>query len=253
VDAFTKFVWLLTVREATSRATIKVLREHIFANFPVPEIIVSENAQCFTSWEFRNFCFDMAISHVTTSPYHPSLSHAERFNKNLRVALIAYHSSAQDTWDIQLHWLQLAFNTAEHESTKTSSFVVMFPFCAGSPLVNKWKIHELLPEKSNPRVLRSRWNNVRRNLVRSRDIVAQRYNQNRRPSTFLAGDLVYYKNHPIGSAGKHVSAKLMPLFKGPYKIQSYLTPVTVRLADPVTGRWITRAHVSFLKPGTADT
>jgi hypothetical protein len=62
------------------------------------------------------------------------------------------------------------------------------------------------------------------------------------------GDWVYYKNHPIGSAGKPIAAKLMPRFKGPYKIQAYLTPVTVRLSDPVTNRWITRAHVSFLKP-----
>jgi hypothetical protein len=253
VYAFTKFVWLLPVKEATSKAIIKFLREHIFSSFSVPEILVSDIAQCFTSREFQNFCLDMAIFHITSSPYHPQPSHAERFNKNLRAALIVYHSSVQSTWDTQLHWLQLAFNTAEHESTKSSPFVVMFPFRAGSPLVNKWKIHELLPERSNNRVLRNRWNNVRRNLVRSRDIVAQRYNQNRRPSTFIAGDIVYYKNHPISSAGKHVSTKLMPRFKGPYKIQSYLTPVTVRLADPMTGRWITRAHVSFLKPGTADT
>jgi hypothetical protein len=171
--------------------------------------------------------------------------------KNLRAALIAYHSNAQDIWDTQLSWLQLAFNTAEHESTKSSPFVVMFPFRAGSPLLNKWKIQELLPERGSPRVLCSRWNKVRDNLIKSRNTVERRYNQNRRPSDFRAGNLVFYKNHPISSAGKHVTAKLMPRFKGPYKIQSYLTPVTVRLADPVTGRWVTRAHVSYLKPSSA--
>jgi hypothetical protein len=72
--------------------------------------------------------------------------------------LIAYHSDAQDTWDQHVPWLQLAFNTAEHESTKVPPFAVMFPFRASSPLLNKWKIHELLPEKCNPRSLRERWN-----------------------------------------------------------------------------------------------
>jgi transposase InsO family protein len=248
VDAFTKFVWLLPVREATSKATMRALKEHIFASFSVPETIVSDNAQCFISREFQDFCFGMGMRHVTTSPYYPQPSHAERFNKNLRAALIAYHSRSQDTWDTQLHWLQLAFNTAEHEATKAAPFAVMFPFRAGSPLLNKWKIHELLPERVNPRVLRGRWNNVRENLVRSKDIMARRYNQDRSPSRFVVGDLVYYKNHPISSAEKHIAAKLMPRFKGPYKIQEYLTPVTVRLSDPVTNRWITKTHVSFLKP-----
>jgi transposase InsO family protein len=115
VDAFSKFVWLFPLREATSKATVRVLKERIFANFSVPEVLVSDNARCFTSAEFRRCCFDLGIKHVTTAPYHPAPSHAERFNKNLRAALIAYHSEAQDSWDHNLHWLQLAFNMAEHE------------------------------------------------------------------------------------------------------------------------------------------
>jgi hypothetical protein len=45
----------------------------------------------------------------------------------------------------------------------------------------------------------------------------------------------------------------MPRYRGPYRIDLVLTPVTVRLVDTVTGRWVTKAHVSFLKPGTAGT
>ena len=45
VDAFTKFVWLIPVREATSDVTIKALRQLIFSTFSVPEIIVSDNAK----------------------------------------------------------------------------------------------------------------------------------------------------------------------------------------------------------------
>jgi transposase InsO family protein len=171
VDAFSKFVWLIPLREATTKATVKALKERIFSSFSVPEVIVSDNAQCFTSREFRNFCFESGIRHVTTSPYHPQPSYAERFNKNLRAALIAYHSNAQNTWDRNLTWLQLAFNTADHESTKATPFTVIFPFRSGSPLINHWKINYLLPEKCNQRVLRKRWNMVKQNLLRSRDVV----------------------------------------------------------------------------------
>jgi hypothetical protein len=117
----------------------------------------------------------------------------------------------------------------------------MFPFRAGSPLLNKWKIQELLPEKCTPRLLQKRWNAVRQNLRKSRN-VERRYNQNRVPTPFRLGDLVFYKNHPISSAGKHISAKLMPRYRGPFKIDSFLTPVTVRLVDSVTGRYVTRAR-----------
>ena len=169
VDAFSKFVWLVPLCEATTKATIEALTQRIFASFSVPEIIVSDNAQCFTSHEFKQFCFEMGIKHVTTSPYYPQPSHAERINKNLRAALIAYHSDAHMTWDKQLYWLQLSFNTAEHEITKATPFEVIFPFRAGSPLLHKWNIFELLPEKSNKANLKRKWAMVKQNLVNSRN------------------------------------------------------------------------------------
>jgi hypothetical protein len=49
VDVFSKFVWLIPVREATTKATVKALKERIFSIFSVTEVIVSDNARCFTS------------------------------------------------------------------------------------------------------------------------------------------------------------------------------------------------------------
>jgi transposase InsO family protein len=83
VDAFTKFVWMTPLRQATTAAAIKALKTTIFSSFSVPEILVSDNAQCFVAREFKQFCFDLGIRHVTTSPYYPQPSHAERFNRNL--------------------------------------------------------------------------------------------------------------------------------------------------------------------------
>jgi hypothetical protein len=249
VDAFLKFVWLIPVRESTTRATIKALRERIFSTFSVPEKIVSDNAQCFVSREFRHFCFEMGVKHVTTSPYYPQPSHAERFNKNLRAALIAYHREAHDMWDQNLPWLQLAFNSAEHEATKACPFNVMFPFKCGSPLINRWSIKDLLPAKWTKTQLQQLWSRVRQNLVKSRDRMELRYNRNRLPQPFKVGDIVYYKNHPLSNAGRHLTAKLMPRYKGPFKIKCFLTPVTVRLVMPNSNRFVTRAHVSQLKQG----
>jgi hypothetical protein len=115
VDAFTKFVWIFPVREASTATTVRALNS-IFATFGLPEILVSDNATQFTSRNFRRFCFARGIRHVTTTPYYPHLSHAERFNRNLRAALIAYHHQDHSQWDENLTWLQFAFNSAHHDS-----------------------------------------------------------------------------------------------------------------------------------------
>jgi transposase InsO family protein len=197
VDAFSKFVWMVPMKEMTTNSTIKALKERIFCCFSVPEVLVTDNARCFTSGDFRQLCFGLVIKHVTTSPYYPQPSHTERFNRNLHAALIAYHSEAHTSWDSQLVWLQIAFNMAQHEAIKSSSFAVMFPFRANHPLCNHWKISQLLPERCNRRVLKQRWGKVKDNLRKSHKQLAKRYNNKRAPAPFKIGELVYYWNHPV--------------------------------------------------------
>jgi hypothetical protein len=91
----------------------------------------------------------------------------------------------------------------------------MFPFRSESPFLNRWKISELLPEKVNQKLLRQKLAAVRRSLCKSQANLALRYNRNRVPTPFKLGDLVYYKNHPISHAGRHIAAILMPRYKGP--------------------------------------
>lgn len=110
VDAFSKFVWLLPLGKATAHSTIQALKTSIFQHFGFPKITVSDNGSQFTSHMFKRMCFGHGIHHVTTSPYYPQPSHAERLNRNLRSALIAFHAHLQTTCDENLRWLQLSFN-----------------------------------------------------------------------------------------------------------------------------------------------
>jgi hypothetical protein len=117
VDAFTKFVWIFPVREASTATVIWAL-DFVFATFGIPEVLVFDNATQFTARNFRRMCFARGIQHVTTTPYYPQPSHAEHFNRNLCAALIAYHHLDHSRWDENLTWLQFAFNTACHEAHK---------------------------------------------------------------------------------------------------------------------------------------
>jgi len=117
VDSFSKFVSLNPVRRTTSTAVLDYLQRGYFPVYGAPKSIVTDNTRVFCGKEFRDMCFMWGIDHLTTTPYYPQSSLAERVNRKLKSALKIYHHESQNLWDDNLPWLGLAFNTAVHEST----------------------------------------------------------------------------------------------------------------------------------------
>jgi hypothetical protein len=213
IDAFTQFVWIFPVREASTATVIRAL-DLVFATFGIPEILVSDNATQFTSRNFRRMCFATGIRHVTTTPYYPQPSHAERFNRQPRAALIAYHHLDHSLWDENLTWLQFAFNTARHYAHKDSPFRLMMSFPPNSPLSNLWSIKDLLPDDPDTISISDRYNAARRNLRLAHNSASNKYNRNRKPPPFQVGDHVWLRHFPISKADRLLTAKLSPRYKG---------------------------------------
>jgi hypothetical protein len=86
-------------------------------------------------------------------------------------------------------------------------------------------------------------------LLKIHKKMTKRYNSKRAPAPFRLGELVYYRNHPVSDAKRKMMAKFAPRWKGPFRGGKVLTPVTVSPESPTKGEFITRAHVSALKPG----
>jgi len=245
VDAFSKFSWIFPVREATSNSVITSLKQ-IFCSFGVCKYVVSDNASQFVSRAFKQFCFRLGIVHVTTTPHYPNPSHAERVNRNLKSALIAYHHSDHAAWDTCLFWLQQAFNFARHESHGQTPFEVMFGHKPRCPLSNLWDLDTLLPDVSVPGDLAQVWERARKNLLRAHGRVRARYNRDRAPFNAKVGDKVWVRNFPISKGINKFAAKLAPRFLGPFEITRFLTPVTLELWNS-TARRLMRVHVSQVK------
>uniref|UniRef100_A0A0A9W822 RNA-directed DNA polymerase n=1 Tax=Lygus hesperus TaxID=30085 RepID=A0A0A9W822_LYGHE len=70
IDATTKWLEVFPMERITSAKTIHLLRE-LFARCGLPRTIVSDNGPQLTSVEFKSFCKDNNITHITSSPYHP--------------------------------------------------------------------------------------------------------------------------------------------------------------------------------------
>ena len=71
VDSHTKWIDAHVTSGCTSTITINKLRES-FSTYGIPDTIVSDNATCFMSSEFQEFCKHSGIRHITSAPHHPS-------------------------------------------------------------------------------------------------------------------------------------------------------------------------------------
>ncbi len=118
VDGFTKYVQLHPLREATAATIGKILEKEVFCRFSSPHTIVSDNATIFRSTTMKAICSKWGITHSFCSRYHPQTNLAERVNRVVKPMLRIYlEDKPHNKWSEQLPLLQLAINTAKHDST----------------------------------------------------------------------------------------------------------------------------------------
>ena len=223
-DGFTKFVWLFPMRKISAKTVVDTLQIHLFGCFGIPESVVTDNASVFRSKVFRDMCFHWGIRAVNTSPYYPRGSHVERVHRNLKAALIAYHHDQHRNWDQNLHLFQFGFNTAYHESTKTTPARLFLARDLNHPLELNWRMPQ--DQSLNLAELEREWKSAMQNLKKSKDRVAERYNANWQSAKFSIGDLVLVKQISVSSKAASKSGKLDYKWSKPRKISRYLSPVT---------------------------
>jgi hypothetical protein len=144
VDGFSKFVSFHTVRSISARVVVEYLERRYFPAYGTPTSIVTDNAKAFRCKQMKDLCFHCGISHYTTTSYYPQASLAERVNRNLKAALKIFHHESQVTWDENLSFLILAFNTAVHESHKSTPDKLFLGGELKCPLAFRW---DLTPRK----------------------------------------------------------------------------------------------------------
>jgi len=96
-----------------------------------------------------------------------------------------------------------------------------FPFRGNNPLTSRWKIQDLLPEKSSPCNVLRRWDKAGMNLIQNRRRLEVRYKAHRKPPPFKVGDLVWLRSYHVSCAGEGISAKILPRWE---KVCLKLTP-----------------------------
>lgn len=247
VDAFSKFSLFIPVRNTKALTTTAMLSSRVFSIFGPPKFLVSDNVSHFRSRTLKDFCLEFGVQHIFTSPYKPSSNMVERYNKEIKIAIRIFHHEHQTHWDSNIHWFQLAFNTAHHGSTQTTPSRLLLGRNVHQPLELHWNLDRLLGDPLPERSPEREWETALHNLRKAHSVRQRRFNAGRYPIPFKVGDWVMFRLNPISDAADQINAKLLPLWSKPAVIEAFTSPVSVRLVDPSTGKFVRKAHITQLK------
>lgn len=248
VDDFTKYVWLVPLRDARASSIVKAIETQVFKHVGTPEMLVTDNASYFRGNEFKNFCFKYGIKLHRIVAYNAKSNKSERYIKTVKQSMVALHHDCHDRWDSNLHYIQLALNTAVNDVTKHTAFQLMYNFEPNCSLSAMWGVKDLVGDPSDKKGVKSKFNSAIKNLRLAHAKTKQRrllHDGAKHP--FKLFDMVYVKLHHISNKAAKFQAKLAYKWSERFRIIHFLTPVTVLLQKVSDVKVIQRAHIDQLK------
>ena len=125
VDAFSKWLEVVVMKDSDALHTIEALRE-MFSRWGIPRQLVTDNGPQFVSNMFQRFMKSNGIKHVLSAPYHPATNGlAERFVQTMKQALKASKKDGNVTQTQRMGRFLLSYRNARHETTNTSPAELM--------------------------------------------------------------------------------------------------------------------------------
>ncbi len=255
VDYFSKWMEVSAVKEETARVAASKLLSEVFARHGAPTYLISDRGSPFVSELFKHVLTTLGSEHRLTTAYHPQTNAMERVNRSLKTAIGAYVGNKHTAWDCYLPQICFALRTAPHESTGHSPSMLLYgrelytpldiitqPNCDGTDEPG-------IPyPESLESSIREAHDHARSILDESHAKRKKHYDQRRWPVSYSVDELVRVKTHPRSDALANFTAKLAPVYAGPYRITQKLSEVNYRLTDVNTGADTGVFHVVNLLP-----
>ena len=111
IDAYSKWIEVIPMVSITASATLQQLRK-LFAQFGLPQTLVSDNGLRFRFEEFKEFCRQNGIKHIPAAPYHPSSNGlAEQ-----AVKIVKKGMRKQSTGDLRDNLVQVFFQLQNYST-----------------------------------------------------------------------------------------------------------------------------------------
>jgi transposase InsO family protein len=220
VDAFTKFTVLEAVKSTKVKPVTRTLHL-MMCIFGVPTRIISDRGSAFTSRAFRLFCDEYAIKHVLNAVATPRANgQCERYNKTV-VTMLATTNAEDDSdrWDTHVKTIQSALNTSFNKSINGTPVQALFGYQA-RPIAEAGLLNSLqeVADRIDLQELRGQ---IKDHISDDQRKQKERYDRSRREADrYEVGDLVLVSITSEVATGS--SRKLLPKFKGPFRVTRVL-------------------------------
>ncbi len=243
------------MKESTAHVAASKLLSEVFARHDMPTYLISDRGSPFVSELFNHVLTTLGSEHRLTTAYHPQTNATERVNRTLKTAIRAYVGNKHTAWDRYLPQICFALRTAPHESTGHSPSMMLYGRELNTPLdiitqPNSDGTDEpgIPYPESFESSIREAHDHTRSTLDESHAKRKKHYDQRRRPVSYSVDELVRVKTHPRSDALAKFTAKMEPVYAGPYCIMQKLSEVNYRLIDVNTGSDAGVFHVVNLLP-----
>lgn len=157
----------------------------------------------------------------------------------------------QTTWDEHLYEFQLEHNSSDHSATKFTPFYLVHGREArllADPDFGVQTIPTGEYDQNMKKHLGRALSLVKAENVRSQADNAINYNIGRTPPSFTSANLVLISFPVQSNAAQDRAAKLVPKFRGPFKIPKTLSTDRFGVVDLNTNKTWTNIHASRMKP-----
>jgi hypothetical protein len=250
-------VFIVPLRSATSSALQENV-ERIFLTVGTPALMICDNGKQYVGKAFRKLV-ESYDCEITFNPnYHPQANPTERINRVVKTAIRSYlDNHSHRDWDLNLHKIAFAINTAVHEVTGFSPAYLTF----GRTLYASGKLHKRLQPISvdaeisfgsrdalneHLQDLANVYDRVKKRLDQAYVTSAKRYNLRTRPLALREGQVVWKKNYVLSKGGEHFAAGLAPKFVKCI-VRRQITPNVYELEDFASRNTLGSWHVKDLK------
>lgn len=209
----------------------------------------------FVSNLFEDVLAALGTEHRLTTAYHPQTNATERVNPTLKTAIRAYVGDKHTSWDRYIPQICFALRNAPHESTGLSPSMMLYGRELETPLdlITQPNVEGVDdPDVTYPENLRASLqdahDHARVALEEGHKCRKRYYDLKRRSVSYVVDDLVRVKTHPKSNAIANFTAKLAPVYSGPYRVSNVLSDVNYRLERVDTGENVGVFHVVNLQP-----
>ncbi|GFU98245.1 transposon Tf2-6 polyprotein [Trichonephila clavipes] len=222
IDAFTKFVWLYPVKSTSSRDALEKLKQQEIT-FGNPHRIITDKGTAFTSKEFREYCENENIQHLSITTGIPrGNGQIERINSSLIPILSKLSIDDASKWYKFVPAVQRTLNSTISRSTQMTPFQLL----TGVKMRTKQdlEILKILEEEIVETFTKNREKireEAKRNILKMQEEKCRNFNKKRKKAyQYEIGDIVAIQRTQFGTG-----LKLRPKFFGLYEV------VKVKLKD----------------------